>query len=93
LCTLQYSYDLTTARCIKAGLFYAIFSTDTFIVSFPGQNAEERAKKYSPQLVAYKEAMEKATGKPIIDMLLHLPVNGLILKVKQRGEIINFSVI
>lgn len=56
--------------------------------SFPGQNAEERAKKYAPQLVAYKEAVEKATGKPVIDMLLHLPVNGLIVKVKQRGCIL-----
>ena len=44
----------------------------------------ELVKEYAPQLRAYKEAVEKATGKPVIEMLLHLPVNGLILKM--QGE-------
>ena len=50
--------------------------------SYPGQDSEERATKYAPQLRAYKEAVEKATGKPVIDTLLHLPVSGLILRIQ-----------
>lgn len=49
---------------------------------YPGQDSEERVKKYGPQLSAYKEAVEKATGRPVIDILLHLPVSGLILRLK-----------
>ncbi len=49
--------------------------------SYPGQDSEERAKKYVPQLRAYKEAVEKATGKPVIDTLLHLPISGMVLRV------------
>ncbi|MDD3364729.1 MAG: 3'-5' exonuclease, partial [Syntrophomonas sp.] len=49
--------------------------------SYPGQDSEERAKKYIPQLRAYKEAVEKATDKPVVDTLLHLPVSGLVLGI------------
>jgi ATP-dependent helicase/nuclease subunit A len=49
--------------------------------SYPGTDNEERVKEYAPQLMAYKEAVEKATGKPVIGLLLHLPVRGLILKI------------
>lgn len=49
--------------------------------SYPGTDNEERVKEYAPQLMAYKEAVEKATGKPVIKILLHLPVSGLILKI------------
>jgi hypothetical protein len=28
-----------------------------------------------------KEAVEKATGKPVIKILLHLPVSGLIIRI------------
>jgi len=38
-------------------------------------------KKYVPQLRTYKEIVEKATGRPVIDMLLHLPISGLILRL------------
>jgi len=50
--------------------------------SYPGPNPQEWAKKYAPQLEAYKEAVEKATGKPVIDMLIYLPVRGEILKMQ-----------
>jgi len=49
--------------------------------SYPGTDNEERVKEYAPQLRAYKEAVEKATGKPVIELLLHLPVSGLILEI------------
>lgn len=48
---------------------------------YPGQDAIERAKKYTPQLKAYKEAVETATGRPVIDIIIHLPVSGLFLKL------------
>lgn len=49
--------------------------------SYPGPEAQERARKYAPQLRAYKEAVEKATGRPVVAMLLHLPVSGQILRL------------
>lgn len=48
---------------------------------YPGGDAKERSKKYIPQMKAYKEAVEKSTGKSVKDMLLHLPVSGLILRL------------
>jgi ATP-dependent exoDNAse (exonuclease V) beta subunit (contains helicase and exonuclease domains) len=49
---------------------------------YPGQDAEDRVKKYAPQLRVYKDAVEKATGKTVIDTLLHLPISGLILRLQ-----------
>ena len=49
---------------------------------YPGLDAEKRVQKYAPQLRVYREAVEKATGIPVIDTLLHLPINGLILKLQ-----------
>lgn len=49
---------------------------------YPGKNSEKRAKLYTPQMLAYKEAIEKSTSKPVIDILLHLPFRGLILQLK-----------
>ena len=48
---------------------------------YPGQDAAKRAKKYTPQLKAYKEAVETATGRPVIDIIIHLPVSGMFLKL------------
>ena len=41
----------------------------------------EHIKSYAPQLMAYKEAIELATGKKVIETLIHLPVCGLVVKV------------
>lgn len=49
--------------------------------SYPGTDIDKLVKEYAPQLMAYKEAVEKATNRPVIEMLLHLPVSGLILKL------------
>ncbi|NLB17549.1 MAG: UvrD-helicase domain-containing protein, partial [Syntrophomonadaceae bacterium] len=48
--------------------------------SYPGVDAAERAAKYAPQLSIYQDAVEKATGRPVLDLLLHLPVSGIILR-------------
>ena len=39
---------------------------------YPGKEPEERAKQYTPQLSTYKEAVEKSTGKPVIEILIHM---------------------
>jgi ATP-dependent exoDNAse (exonuclease V) beta subunit len=48
--------------------------------------AREHAKSYAPQLLAYKEAVERATGKPVLATLLHLPVCGLVVEVRERSS-------
>lgn len=50
--------------------------------SYPGPDPQEWVKKYAPQLRVYKEAVEKAIGKPVIDTLIHLPVRGEILRIQ-----------
>ena len=47
--------------------------------SYPGTDNEERIIEYAPNM-AYKAAVEKATGQPVIGLLLHLPVRGLIVE-------------
>jgi ATP-dependent exoDNAse (exonuclease V) beta subunit len=49
---------------------------------YPGKDIEERMKMYTSQLKAYKEAVEKATGKPVVDVLIHLPVSGMMLRLE-----------
>ncbi len=49
--------------------------------SYPGTNLEEFVKKYVYQLFAYKLAVEKATGEKVVEMLLHLPINGMVIEV------------
>ncbi|NLJ72630.1 MAG: UvrD-helicase domain-containing protein [Syntrophomonadaceae bacterium] len=49
--------------------------------SYPGKNSESRVKKYAPQLGVYKQAVEKSTGKTVKEVLIYLPVSGLIMKM------------
>jgi ATP-dependent helicase/nuclease subunit A len=49
--------------------------------SYPGLDSEEHAKKYAPQLAAYKSAIEKATGKKVIEKLIHMPVAGKVFEL------------
>lgn len=48
---------------------------------FPGADAEERARDYSPQLNAYRRAVEAATGKKVLKTLIHMPILGKIYGV------------
>jgi ATP-dependent exoDNAse (exonuclease V) beta subunit len=48
--------------------------------SYPGKDVEEWAKKHVVQLMMYKKAIESVKGKPVIDVLLHLPVSGIVLE-------------
>ncbi|RJR55295.1 MAG: DNA helicase UvrD [Desulfobacteraceae bacterium] len=51
--------------------------------SFPGRVDQwpEKAKEYAPQLLAYRKAMEKATGRPVIETCIHMPILGVMLKI------------
>lgn len=49
--------------------------------SYPGDDAEEHVKQFAPQLTAYKEAVEKATGKDVAATLVHMPVVGKIFEL------------
>ena len=55
---------------------------------YPGSNPEERAKQYTPQLSAYKEAVEKSTSKPVIEILIHMPVKGIVLKLQEEENLV-----
>jgi ATP-dependent exoDNAse (exonuclease V) beta subunit len=55
--------------------------------TFPGANAEEEARKYAPQLNAYRRAVEAAvevagTNKKVLATLIHMPVLGKIFEVE-----------
>jgi len=49
---------------------------------YPGKDVEDRMKMYTPQLEAYKEAVGKATGKAVVDVLIYLPVSGMMLRLE-----------
>jgi ATP-dependent helicase/nuclease subunit A len=51
--------------------------------SFPGSTDQwpEKAKEYAPQLLAYRKAVEEATGRPVLETCIHMFVLGLMLKL------------
>ena len=51
--------------------------------SYPGADGEEHAKQFAAQLAAYKEAIEKATGKSVIATLIHMPVVGKVFDLSE----------
>jgi len=51
--------------------------------SYSGVDAEDHALQYAPQLLAYKEAIEKAGDKKVAALLLHMPVSGFVYMLSQ----------
>ena len=49
--------------------------------SYPGTDGAEHAKQYAPQLAVYREAVEKATGKPVLEQLIHMQMTGEVLEL------------
>ncbi|MEH7417080.1 UvrD-helicase domain-containing protein [Neobacillus drentensis] len=49
--------------------------------SFPGKEADwlKRGTSYLPQLRAYAEALSKATGRPVYEAWIHMPVIGAMI--------------
>lgn len=52
--------------------------------TFPGGRDKwpTKALEYAPQLQAYAEALEKATGRPVIARLVHFPIAGALLDLQ-----------
>ncbi|MDQ7057309.1 MAG: UvrD-helicase domain-containing protein [Ghiorsea sp.] len=50
--------------------------------SYSGGNVEEYAKQYAPQLAVYRDAVVQATGKPVLQTLIHLPMTGQMVDVQ-----------
>ena len=50
--------------------------------SYPGTDGREHAMGYVAQLLTYREAVEKATGKLVSALLVHLPVSGQVLQME-----------
>lgn len=73
-----------TNRIMQGWIDMLVETDEGFVIidhkSYPGKDALERAKKHAPQLLAYKEAVEKATGKKAKELLIHLPVSSMIIR-------------
>ncbi len=52
--------------------------------SFPGGTDKwaDKAVEYAPQLLFYKESVEKATGRSVIATMIHMPILGTVLELK-----------
>ena len=52
--------------------------------SFPGDTAQRNTKlvTWSGQLDAYRSAIEAATGQPVSELWIHLPVRGEVVRVE-----------
>ncbi len=59
---------------------------DGFVVidhkSYSGGNVEEHVKEYAPQLAVYRDAVTQATGKPVLQTLIHLPMTAQMVEVQ-----------
>jgi len=53
--------------------------------SYPGTDAAEHAKQYAPQLAVYKQAVEKAMGKPVLEQLIHMQVIGKVFQLQTNA--------
>ncbi|WP_042458977.1 UvrD-helicase domain-containing protein [Neobacillus dielmonensis] len=57
--------------------------------TFPGKQADwlSKASSYLPQLQIYAEALQKATGRPVHEAWIHMPVVGAMIHFSQ-GELV-----
>jgi len=53
--------------------------------SYPGTDGQEHAKQYAPQLAIYKKAVEMATGKPVLEQLIHMQVIGQVFMLGENA--------
>jgi len=56
--------------------------------TFPGSEDlwEQRALSYVPQLSAYRDMLEAAGDEPVVDLWIHFPVLGQMLRIAIDGE-------
>ncbi len=50
--------------------------------SYSGGDVETYVKQYAPQLAVYRDAVVQATGKPVLQTLIHLPMTGQMVDVQ-----------
>ncbi|MDQ7001908.1 MAG: 3'-5' exonuclease, partial [Ghiorsea sp.] len=50
--------------------------------SYSGGDVEAYVKQYAPQLAVYRDAVVQATGKPVLQTLIHLPMTGKMVDVQ-----------
>lgn len=50
--------------------------------SFAGTDGLKKAREFAPQLWLYRQAVEKATGRPVVATLIHFPVLGQVTEVE-----------
>jgi ATP-dependent exoDNAse (exonuclease V) beta subunit len=78
-----------TGSGIRGTCDLALETTDGWVVidhkSFSGRREEcaEKASGYAPQLFAYADAIEAATGKKVFGCYIHMPLMGMVLEVKK----------
>jgi ATP-dependent exoDNAse (exonuclease V) beta subunit len=88
--TLRREWPVAGARGRQrmAGRLDVVLETEAGLViidhkSFPGAPVEwpELASRHGPQLAAYADLCEAATGRPVCGTVLHLPVGGVLLEI------------
>lgn len=67
-----------------------IKTDDGFVIidhkSYPGDNAAERALKYSAQLAAYRAVIQASIGIKVICLLVYMPVSSLMFELAFSGR-------
>ncbi len=53
--------------------------------SYAGDAPAEKASSYAGQLAAYKQAIEQASGKPVLQTLIHMPLQGMMIPLRCDG--------
>lgn len=75
-------------QTIQGWIDLLIETPDGYVIidhkDYPGPNVLERMERYSPQLRAYKKVVEKVTCRPVHELLIHLPMSGLVLEPVTR---------
>ncbi|MBW1872991.1 MAG: PD-(D/E)XK nuclease family protein, partial [Deltaproteobacteria bacterium] len=80
-------HRLASGSIVRGVCDLALETKEGFVVidhkSFPGlpKDAGPKAAEYAPQLLAYAAAIEAASGKPVIDCLIHMPLVGVMVSV------------
>ena len=63
---------------------HLLIQTDAEII-ISGRNLE-KAKSFAGQMVAYRAAIETATGAPVIGTFIHFPISGYLVNVAVNGS-------
>lgn len=65
-----------------------IETPDGFVIvdhkTYSGKDALERTRQYAPQLFAYRRAVEAASGRKVASLLLHLPICGKVVEIRDQ---------